>query len=377
MRQEKFLGTLEIKKENRKEHHWVPQTYLKSWTFTGSTIYEFNKKGKKKSTEKNINNILKTKHLYSKKVADIYVINDDNEEVKLKEVLEKLEVICEGVQLSNWKEYCEHFLSFDTWEIKDKGREIGKNFRNAIRQQIAYWFDAEIEVLLDKEVDSTWEMLKNYLVEDIEKSKTITKKEIYKEELLKFVVIQYFRTPWPKEIIKSAAAVFDTYKRLLQQTALSEHLPIMERCYWLKNIEVYLEEKIECEQYNYIQQVYDLLIKGKFNFFVNKEGHFITSDNPVVPIFDDSLVNGLYIPLTPRVLLFIANNSAEIDKGHYNIVDLDKKHVACLNKLILRGSQEHIYHRSKNIKGIMGSTISEKQWKEYLNNKLKRRNIMI
>lgn len=361
----------ECKIEKAKKHHWVPQTYLKGWKVNKSSIYEFKNKGIKVGKPRDIKNILCTNHLYSKKACDLYVLNEENLDKMLNESLKNLDIMLGNYILSDWKDYCNFIDKFNEWTIEKNGVPIGKKHRNKIEHKILYWYDVEIENLLAKQIDNNWKILRTYLDEEILLNKTISKREEYKKEITEFVVVQYFRTPFKKQLIGEADKFFASLERITKGTALEGEITIMERCYYLKSLEIFLKKDVMEDEgkYNYIKQVYAEIYRGKFVFLVDNKGRFITSDNPVSVIIDDSCVNGIYIPLTPQIMLFIARNSKEIDKSHYAIIDVKKIHVSKLNQLIAKFSQKNVYYNKDSIKGLLSNNLSRKDYLEYINSK--------
>lgn len=368
-----------VKKQSKsKEHHWVPQIYLKSWAVR-EAMYEFNNKGIKVAKRCNISNILCNKHLYSKKAEDSYILNEDNLDQMIAENLSALDITYEDKKLNLWKDYCEYIGSFDKWIIKKDGRIIGGKHKRKVEHLITYWYDAEIEDLLANKIDDNWKLILGYLTDKILMSKTITKKEEYKKEITQYVIVQYFRTPFHKKLIRGVNETFNIFKSAIKGSGMEEQIDIMKRCHWLKNLEMFLEnmEGEQQKEYNYIKQVYELTLKGKFTFLIDYKASFITSDSPVVVIVDDTWVNGIYMALTPQIMLFISNNTKEVDPGHYNIIDVDRGCVARLNRLVVDNSHSKIYFYRDNIKGIVSKEMSKTKYLEYVNEKLSKRGICI
>ena len=373
------VTTKQVVKEKAKNHHWVPQTYIKEWGNGGASVYEFDKKKLNEGKQRNVENILSLRHLYSKKTGDIYALDEDNVDQMIQESLANLDIVCGEEKLSSWKDYCSYFQQFDEWVIKDNGKDIPRKVRNPLKQKISYWYDVEIEDLLAEKIDDRWMAISSFLAEKIYKSKTITKVETNKKEILEFVLIQYFRTPFEKNILRALKMIFNMFEKAVKGTCIEAELPKMERCHWLKSLEKFLEYKDDGElaSYNYIMQSYEILIKGKFTFLISVEGNFITSDNPATMVLDDTWINGLYMPLTPQIMIFIAQNTAQADRNHYNIIDVGLKHVCSLNNIILKNCNQKVYSDKEAIQDIIGEAISKEEWRKYFNQKMQARGVII
>lgn len=341
--------------EKPKKHHWVPRVYLKSWCYTNHSIFQYNKKDLEGYQTKNINNILFKKHLYSKKVKDIFIIDESKWSDELIDSLNELSIYIEGTKLENTRDYLDYYDRFDSWEIKKDENFISRKEKNKINHDFETWFDVEIEKLLDKEADEFWNGILDMIDKEILGSKTILKRSFNKEDLSRILTIQYFRNPNPKLI--DISVTMDQLKLPISK----EYLELMKRNLWLKQMEDFLNRSKD----NLINKFYNEIISLKFTFFIANEGCFITTDTPVRMVIGQEAVKGIYYPITPKVLLFISRNSMESDK--YSIIDIPLEYVRFINDLLVVNSQHYIYSNSEKLNELTGSKLKKEDFLVYIN----------
>lgn len=346
------------KKDKPKRHHWVPQVYLKSWCFNNKSIYEFHKDKLYESKVSNIESILHRKHLYSKKINDIYIIDEDKWNAEFGHIFKDLIIKFNESNLISVKDYVGYFNDFDSWDIRERSSPISKTKRNTIKHNIQVWFDVEIENLLDKEADDYWGDILKIITDKIIGSKTKLKYPYGKDLFARIVTLQYFRNPNPKTID------FNNILDGLNLPIPEEYFKVIKRDMWLKQLENFLKRNKE----NVVSKFYNELLKLNYIFFVARKGSFLVSDNPSSIIIDEKGLNGFYYPITPKVLLFLSRNSSQTNK--YTIIDIELEQVKFINDLIVKFCHECVYSNTDNIRDIINTTITKNELLNDVNNDL-------
>nr|WP_222591807.1 DUF4238 domain-containing protein [Paenibacillus xylanexedens] len=319
-----------------RNQHYVPQAYLKAWTDSSDKLYILNKN---KSLHKysKTDNILYSPNLYTRTVSDELILTtEDIESVfgKLKDYIIKIN----GVIIDDINEYANQYAFFDNWEIFNKDGTLAS--KKKIKHEIDTIRITTTEHRWDQ-IENGWNKLKEKIENFIfEKKETLSSNDL--NQLHNFIVaqewrtpksIQYYRDMISEEVERNKIHFTEQYgeisAQMIDQYALA----------YFKKILMRYQDKDENSHI-----IKEIKLAGQYTivFYVTEsENYFYTSDNPVFTLIDkefhDSMFNGKYFPVTPRIL-------CAIYKGDPNEIVVRTMGIELLkefNELIIENSQNH------------------------------------
>ncbi|GGN91498.1 DUF4238 domain-containing protein [Saccharibacillus kuerlensis] len=319
-----------------RNQHYVPQAYLKAWTDSNDKLYVLNKN---KSIHKHskTDSILYSPNLYTRTVRDELILTpEDIESIfgKLKDYIIKIN----GVIIDDINEYANQYAFFDKWEIFNKDETLAR--KKQIKHEIDTVRITTTEHRWDQ-IENRWNELKEKIEKFIfEKKETLSSNDL--NQLHNFIVaqkwrtpksIQYYRDMISEEIERNEVQFVEQYGEISE-----EAIDQFALAYFKKKLMGYQDK----DEKSHIIKEIELAGQYTIVFYVTEsENYFYTSDNPVFTLIDaefhNSMFNGMYFPVTPRILCAICKGDPnEIIVGTMGIELLEE-----FNELIIKNSQNY------------------------------------
>lgn len=312
-----------------RNQHYVPQAYLKAWTDSSEKLYLYNK-DKSLNKYSKTENVLYSPHLYTKNVADTLIFTEEDIEV-IFGILRNYVIKLDGIILNDICECARHYDYFDDWEIFNLDGSLAKKKR----------IKHEIDQIKITTIEHRWYQIENgwlKLKERVEKSVTnksgsITREDL--EQLYNFIVAQKWRTPksiqYYKEIIDPLIKILEEQFGDVCKDVSHEY----SEAYFKKSLIKYQDKN---EKSHMIKEL-ELINECTVVFYkAGNDDHFYTSDNPVFIITDKDFYNGnyngLYLPITPKILCAIYKGDPE----KHIIVSMPSELTEVFNNTIVNNS---------------------------------------
>ena len=333
-----------------KSHHLIPQTYLRSWCFSGESIYCFNKNELFDPIIKNIANNFGQNNYHSIRAGMACCTDEDLAEI-FKSLL-GFRIKFDDKDLNTLQEYNRYYYDFNNWEIfYPKGAKVSRAEVNRIKADIERNKVLDIEEMWNMKYENGWNTLLQMIEQRIKDATGTEIDEFYKGRLMKFIVSLDWRSLISNESLnetfdfintlidlKSIDIPFDERNVRGNETAYDE----VKHNYLLKQFALFLEDR---------GIMYDAA-KGYIKYLTikfivcNGESLFITSDNPSFISNENGEVRH-YMPVTPQILICIEKDSQH--KQKYYIERIKDSEVKRLNLLIAKSADEIIISKTDNI----------------------------
>lgn len=333
-----------------KYHHLIPQTYLKSWCFSGESVYSFDKAELSKLKVKNIANNFGENNYHSIRAGMPCCAEDDL--VKIFNPLVNIKVIFEGKELISLFEYNNAYYNFERWELfYPNGVRVPRAAVNSIKAEIENNKVLDIEELWNVKYENGWNSLLQIIEQRVKDSIGKEVDEFYKGKLMKFIVSLNWRSFTSNESLRES---FDFINTLID----------------LKNIDIPMDDRnVKRNKTAYDEMKHNYLLK-LFGAFLNDEGivfdmakgyikyltirflvsgeesQFITSDNPSFTYKDNEGIRHI-MPVTPQILISIGKDS--LRKGKYSIEHLSENEVKKINFIITNNADEFVISKTNKI----------------------------
>lgn len=324
-----------------KEHHRIPQVYMKKWCIQSNSVQTFNVQTKKLEL-KNIDNIFITKHYNSYTAGGMNNPDDVNE--RIFSCLENYKVKYFGNSLNTANELNEHFNDYDNWEISDKDdNKISKATKNEFKYKLIDSKDPAIETLFSRLFENDWNNYIDELYSDVLKDIDIDFRK-----LCKYVLLFLYRNPngdenWQNPFLKYITSFLgEQADRIIPENEriYSKDITMYDELVHESNIRRYKEI---IEETGAMKKVLDCLsLLCIPTFYIDNSSRFITSDTNV--IYSDGC---LYFVASPQIFVKIYSKLLIEDKyvEKYDC-SLDIKKIEEINKFIFINTKERILYRS-------------------------------
>jgi hypothetical protein len=335
---------------NAKYHHLIPQTYLRSWCYSGESVYSMNKSNLSEVTIKNISNNFGQNHYHSIRAGMPCCTNEDL--LKIFEPLNNFKIFLDEKELSSLVEYNNNYFRFDEWELYyPNNRRVSRAAKNTIRSRIEANKILDIEELWSIKYESGWNFLLQMIQQRIDDATGTNMDEFYKGKLMKFIVSLNWRS-------------------FTSNQQLGETFEFINSLIDLRSIEIPKEDRnIATDETAYDEMKHNFLLKQFADFLSDKgivyetaKGYirhlgirflvsnggleFITSDNPSFTYLTDDGMHHI-MPVNPRILISIGKISVNKDK--YYIEYLSDNEVRKMNSLIAENSEEFIISHTATV----------------------------
>ena len=324
-----------------KYHHKVPQTYLKSWCFSGDSIHTYDK-SLSKIEDRNIANIFGENYFYSIYAGSLFATNESLE--KIFGFLKNFSISIEGKALASLRELNEKFEEYDNWEIYyPNGKIVPKKARNTIKQQILSTTDDTLEKRWSQEFENDWGRIATNLYSRLVRilSKDPDECLTYNEflSLIRYYIMYDWRGEegnatlnnfmnWLREsvpIFDSESNDYTTIKNFGFNDTIIEEI---KHASSLKFYEQLLDNK------EGMKKIYDAYAQQlTVIFLLDRDSSLFTSDNPAFELIDEDGLKKPILAITPKVLMMLARKDPEKPLS-YMINRLSPKEVEYYNKQI-------------------------------------------
>lgn len=337
-----------------KFHHLVPQVYMKEWSYSGKSIYTFDKLEGNKLETKNTENFGGIRQYHSIKAG--MPCCSDEDLIEIFKPLKGFKVIHNGEVLKIEQDYNNKYYDIDNWEVFDSsGEKIKDKEFNKIKQHLQNYKIIDIENLWDSKYETKW----NFHLDIIKQRVRDFDKEVdsfYKGFLMKWIVSLNWRGFESNENFERVFKILDDAINL-STIEIPKQDRVLKKC---DNASEEMKHNILLKKFNEFLNdegiIYDTAIKYIKNYtikFLVSECDipFITSDNPS---FSCILEGNSYcfMPVTPNILINIVVDKQKNDKFMIERIT-NNKQVKKLNKIIYDNAQQYIISNTDNIDNLI------------------------
>lgn len=326
----------------QKYHHKIPKTYMKSWCFSGDSVWVYEKQSKK-SKVRNISSIMGENFFYSLKAGSIFttskaldIIFDSLSGLTIYDVQNDGKLIL----LENKEEYNAHFYNFSNWLIQDKsGKNITKKQRNIIFTNISQACDNSIEECWSQKYESRWA---NYIFEiyhrvlDIKNQELVTLTDEDAHMIMDYFIMFQWRGGQGFDLVKK------TFDKIMEYFIDVKDEKTKES--YNRNVKTVSDElwhNLQLETYNkYFNNEGFMKLQREmyfqdltFLFLVDVKERLITSDNPCFTFINHNGYQEPILVALPGLIISLAkkdNNSPDA----YKILMMGDDDVKYYNRII-------------------------------------------
>lgn len=311
-----------------KYHHYVPRTYLRAWQDNENKIWVYKKEDNSLLRHSTVETVLGENHFYSLGTDNFMAQSQDD----LKEIfkpLDTLRVTYNNNELKTLEQYRDFYYEFDKWDITrlDETPVSKKRLRS------------EIERIKIKRLESGWDIIENRWADlraKIEESINLKESKLDTDDieyLEMFMAGQEWRTPASIEQYKALMMEIEPIAEMFKDIKEYEPDALEEfaTSLFLKNIGRFQENDTS----GAILRGYDKAKETLSFMFIKAIGteRFLTSDNPVFNIIDNSFeggkYNGQYMALSPEIIIgrYKGDNKTVgfTTSNDYMVIQLNKK----------------------------------------------------
>ena len=333
-----------------KYHHRIPQTYMKSWCFSGDSVWWYDKESKT-SKQRNIGNIMGVNHFHSIKAGSIFttpaaldkifapidghtVINTDDEGTV--------------TQLTTKDALNQKFYNYDYWTIKDpNGIELTSKQKRILYAKISQICDNSIEEAWSQKYENAW---KNTITEIEQAVRDIhDKKPIELTDTAYHTIIDYFvMFQWRSK------QGYDEARKVINW--ITEVVP--EIMLMTINDSVHKEDQTVADEmwHNYLLSQYHKFLNGdgvmtqeleqyfeKLTpiFLLDKTESIITSDNPCFTFINRDGYREPILVALPGLIISLAKKDPDAPNS-YRIYEMNSEDVRYYNRVIFENGNEII-----------------------------------
>ena len=342
--------------------HIVPRCYLKSWKIPAfnNSIYVFDKnKTTAINNNKNIDNLSDTNFA----LEDKYLINIFNKDYMHKfypqfsSIMKELGITAtyNHKKILNLSDYMDNLDSIERWTYIDSCGAFVDNsiVINAWKEKISI----VIEKYFANNIEPQWTNVKNYTSSHIMKRSWKVSAE-HKNTLIEFVSLQLLRRFENMQEL-GLSKLINVLNEMAETTIFDTSY---EESHWLIQLYNYainknnnsISRSVKC--INDIYQPCFLISTGTADF--------ITSDNPCYIIKNSSYSSetGIYMPINPKVCLFLCNVTSYVDKNKYYIFDINDQNVKYINHKTRSHALKQVAYHSDNISNLLCKNIDKANW---------------
>ena len=295
---------------NYKYNHFVFQSYLKNWEDikNHNHIWLYNKKDLY-FTDRPAKNVLGKDYLYS---MDYSFFNPFLPEKPLTaedlstifEPLDQYYVVYEGDELTTTELLAANFPNYDKWKISyNNGLELPIKTKNHIKSLILTKKISSVEKFLGT-IENNWHVVVQNIIDFsrafINEDNDLCQKLIDSfdlENLYNYIVLQFIRTPKYLEIIeKLSTEIFEiSILKEFPPDKLKPSTPA--KTIFIRDLKN-RDKSVLSEVFNQFSA--EIIIE-------DGPKKFYTSDNPVTLLKTNSNEYSLFMPITPKIVVFINN----------------------------------------------------------------------
>lgn len=294
---------------NYKRQHYVPQTYLQSWNDGTRKIYLYKKEDNKLYRHSTVDKVLYENDLYTKTIEDTVILTD-KEKREIFEVLDGYKVHYkserEEKDLTTFDEFATYYFDFENWTI------VRNNDSIVSKKQIKDSIEKVRITILEEQwncIENDWSNLRDNIEKFIEEKKSLSRAEL--EAIVEFLVAQKYRTPKALEQCKDLiGSVMVPIKNDMSDNMYEIERESLGTAYFKEQIAKFQNNDSGS---NILKEIE--ILKQCHVAFIRPIGReFITSDNPVLILIDNSFFkgnyNGIYLPISPNLMvaLYKGNN---------------------------------------------------------------------
>lgn len=342
--------------------HIVPRSYLKAWKIptTNNSIYVFDKNETRAiNNNKNIDNLSDTNFA----IEDKYLIDIFNKNYMYKFYADFSEIVNElnvtvtynDIKIISFTEYVDHLDCFEDWIYTTKDGVIIEN------TVVCDLFTKKISEIIEKyfanNIENSWPVIKEYVTTIIMNNRGTVSAE-HKEILIEFTVVQLLRR-------------FEN----MQAMGLSNVIAMMNKVFGENIFDSFYEESL------WLMQLYGYAIQKSSNSLIRSIQHildnyqpcflistgsldFITSDNPCYNIEKTPypFESGIYLPISPKVCLFLCNLTSYVDKTKYYIFEINDNNVKNINSKTKKYAIKNLAYHSDDISNLICDNIDKDNW---------------
>lgn len=342
--------------------HIIPKCYLKSWKIpnTNSSIFIFDKnKTRATNNNKNIENLSDTNFA----IKDKYLINIFNKHymhkfyTQFSVVINELNVTatCNGTKILNFNDYINNLEYIDNWTYMAADGTITET--SIIVDLWTEKVSKSIESYFANNVEYNWPIIKNYVTTQIMPKQGKVPAE-HKEFLFEFAVVQFLRRIENMQ----AMGLSNIITTLNQAFDINYFDSSYEESHWLMQLYGYVIKKDTNSVLNSIQYISD---NYQPCFLISTgSAEFITSDNPCYRVKDsiNPFVSGIYLPINPKVCLFLCNLNSNTDKNTYYIFDINDQNVKFINNQTKNHAIKELAYHSDDISNLFCNCSDNSNW---------------
>ena len=333
-----------------KYHHRIPQTYMKSWCFSGDSVWWYDKESKV-SKQRNIGNIMGVNHFHSIKAGSIFTKT---------EALDKIFAPLDGhtvfdsdyegktTQLMTKDELNQKFYNYDNWTIKDSdGNELTAKQKRILYNEISQISDNYIEKAWSQKYENAWKDTITEIekvVKDIHDKKPILLTDTAYHTIIDYFVMFQWRS---KQGYDEARKVIDW---------ITEVVPEIMRM--TVSDSVHKEDKTVQDEmwHNYLLSQYHKFLNGdgvmsqeleqyfeKLSpiFMIDKTESIITSDNPCFTFINKDGYREPILVALPGLIISLAKKDPD-SPNSYRIYEMNSDDVKYYNRVIFESGNEII-----------------------------------
>ena len=323
-----------------KDHHRIPQVYLKAW---GENVWVYDK-SRKNSKPRNIESILYTKFYHSIMPGDLFTLPTSLDMFFSSLDSYKVSIIDENgneKMLDNKKLLNSYWLEKDKWIIKDvTGNLLPKAQKNQLLTFISQKKDNRIEEAWSKEYEGIWEETINTI------NQTILKIHYYKngtmkyedaQKLMKFFTMFRWRSiQGPEQLSETFDKIIDLVPDEIKNIG-SIALGHLDDKSFIENIwhSILLKDFYEfLVGKGPIQQEYEQMLDNTtFIFRIDPLKRLITADNPCFQYTDtEGIIWPTFVAL-PGLIVQLAKKDPK-HPYEYRIIEMDDIEVKTYNDIV-------------------------------------------
>lgn len=344
--------------------HFVPRVYIRQWTPNAAKtdgVYCFPKNDARTVEWRNCESILSMNNTYTVDydhsiiVKDCYKVLKDFSK-KTHELLVERNVVAKynKKELWNIRSIAGSFQKLDEWEFYNinQGTLASKKANvNSIKQLKSYVIDDAFNTIME----NCWVKQLNAFIGPADALLTQNGEIEYSasqaatQNIIELFVYMAIRNP-----AFDLFGVFSFIRHLLNDT-LTGDPDIFIRALWLREVYRALFSVPNGSFHLIVSEIIHRCGILLMKIIDDKEGQFITSDNPA--FFHHSTLtannyNGLYFPLTPRHLIFIGLNT-ENTIENILIRSIRKHDITEINRIILSNSTKQIISNQSSLSGYI------------------------
>lgn len=355
-----------------RNQHFVPRVYLKKWSKTNNdTVLYYKNTNLNDALPRNVKKICFERHTYTINY-DVYFVLDympkvqDDYGQKIKKVLNEnlVDAFYNGKHLDTARLLAssENLGNLDMWEFFYRCDENKIASKKKIISLVKGVRSYVLEDAFDEFMETKWNGILDKFISDIERglAKRITNEdiEVNKENissLINTLLLLMCRNPK-----FDYRGVLTDVKNILLDTFLTDENNTGDR----EGIKQIVDDQMRGA---WLSQIYKSLFNNDLSFCkkymesirekcqvsilkcANKDGSFITSDNPAffyVNSAERLNKNAIYFPLTPEYLLLIGSGSAN-SLHMVDVKNLTNISVRIYNRIIFSNSNDGIISNSR------------------------------